>query len=231
MRLAFGIGALLLGISFASAAQSTAPQGSISGVVLDAATEKPIEGAVVTVRSAALVGEQSASTDGNGYFEVTMLPSGVYGLTVARDGYQTFEPGGLDVKSKRMRLKLQLVATEKAAPKAEAPSAAAVPPAPEFDAATMTAPVMLSGPAPEYTAEAMERGVEGTMVLRCVVLTDGSVRGCAVRQGLPFMNRACIDALQARKYKPAMQAGKPVDVTYTFTIRLKLPTAERERLR
>jgi protein TonB len=112
-----------------------------------------------------------------------------------------------------------------AAPRASSSKApeTKIPAAPDFDGATMTAPVMLSGPAPEYTPQAIEQEVEGTMVLRCVVLTDGSVRGCVVKQGLPFMNRACVDALEARRYKPATRNGKPIDVNYTFTIRLKLP--------
>jgi len=87
---------------------------------------------------------------------------------------------------------------------------------------------MLSGPAPEYTSEAIERNVEGTMTLRCVVMATGSVRGCKVSKGLPFMNRSCIEALELRRYKPATQGGKPIDVMFIFNIRLKLPALERE---
>jgi TonB family protein len=207
-------------------AQSAAPQGSVAGVVLDAATQRPIEGATVTAKGAQLVGEQSVTTDPNGFFEITMLPTGIYVLTVSHDGYETFDAGGLDIKSRRVRVKLSIEAQDAAAaPRASSSKApeTKIPAAPDFDGATMTAPVMLSGPAPEYTPQAIEQEVEGTMVLRCVVLTDGSVRGCVVKQGLPFMNRACVDALEARRYKPATRNGKPIDVNYTFTIRLKLP--------
>jgi hypothetical protein len=38
------------------------------------------------------------------------------------------------------------------------------------------------------------------------------------------MNAAVVEALQRRKYKPALARGKPVDVFYTFNIRLKLPS-------
>jgi TonB family protein len=209
-------------------AQSAAPQGSLAGVVLDAATQRPIEGATVTAKGAQLVGEQSVTTDANGFFEITMLPTGIYELTLSREGYATFEPGGLDIKNRRVRVKLSLEA-QQAAPARRASSKrseAKVPAAPDFDAATMTPPAMLSGPAPEYTPQAIEQEVEGTMVLRCVVLADGSVRGCVVKQGLPFMNRACVDALEARRYKPATRNGKPIDVNYTFTIRLELPSAD-----
>lgn len=225
---------LALAFPLTAFAQSTAPQGSLMGVVLDAATQKPLEGATVTARGAQLVGEQSVVTDATGFFEMTMLPSGIYSLTVSRDGYKTFEPGGLDIRTRRVRVKLSLEPQEGSPPRASSSSKASqreVPAAPEFDAATMTAPVMVSGPAPEYTAQAIEQEVEGTMVVRCVVLVDGSVRGCVVKQGLPFMNRAVVDALEARHYKPATRQGKPLDVSYTFTIRLKLPSPDRDSRR
>ena len=37
------------------------------------------------------------------------------------------------------------------------------------------------------------------------------------------MNGAVVGALERRKYQPALAQGKPVDVYYTFNIRLKLP--------
>jgi TonB family protein len=207
-------------------AQSAAPQGSLSGVVLDLATQKPIEGALITAKSAALVGEQSVTTNDAGFFEMTMLPPGTYGLTVSKDGFVTLEPGGLDIKARHTRVKIQLAAGE--APPPPQPVAALEITAPEFDGGSMTAPVMLSGPAPEYTTDALERGVEGTMTLRCVITAQGTVRGCKVTKGLPFMNRACIEALEVRRYKPATQGGKPLDVMFTFNIRLKLPGESRE---
>jgi TonB family protein len=93
----------------------------------------------------------------------------------------------------------------------------------EFNDSTQTAPSMISGPSPVYSEEAIEQGVEGTMSVRCVVNTQGQVHGCIVQKSLPFMDRAVIDALEARKYRPALAQGKPVDVFYTFSVRLKLP--------
>src|SRR5476649_892895 len=106
MRAPF-LGALALFVAPAAVAQSTAPQGSVSGVVLDAATQKPVEGAQVTAKSASLVGEQSATTNESGFFELTMLPPGTYLLSISRDRYATFEPGGLGIKARRTRIKLQ----------------------------------------------------------------------------------------------------------------------------
>ncbi len=209
-RLAFL--AALCGLSTAAFAQGA---GSLTGVVVDASTQAPLPEAVVTVHSPVLLGEQSAVTDAQGGFEMTLLPPGTYVLTVKRDGYQAFEPSGLVLKGKKMRVKLA-IAKEEAPP--PPPGETAV----EFKD-SMTAPAMISGPNPEYTQDAIDRGVEGLMSVRCVVTLEGAVRNCKVLKGLPFMNQAVVAALERRKYKPALSQGKPVDVYYTFNLRLKLP--------
>ncbi len=92
----------------------------------------------------------------------------------------------------------------------------------EFDE-RMTAPEKLGGPDPQYTEKALEREVQGTMIVRCVVTTEGKVFGCRVLKSLPFMDRAVIDALERRRYKPATLGGRPVEVNYNFKITLRLP--------
>ncbi len=86
----------------------------------------------------------------------------------------------------------------------------------------MTSPVKLGGPDPQYTDRALEREVQGTMVVRCVVTTEGRVFDCRVLKGLPFMDRAVIDALERRRYRPATLGGRPVEVNYDFKITLRL---------
>jgi periplasmic protein TonB len=92
----------------------------------------------------------------------------------------------------------------------------------EFDE-RMTQPEKMGGPDPQYTEKAIEREVQGTMVVRCVVTIDGRVHDCRVLKSLPFMDRAVIDALEKRRYKPATLGGRPVEVNYNFKITLKLP--------
>ena len=92
----------------------------------------------------------------------------------------------------------------------------------EFNDA-MTPPRKISGPDPRYTREALEREIEGTMVVKCVVTTQGIVRNCRVLKSLPLMDRAVIDALENRRYTPALLRGRPIEVDYTFNLQLKLP--------
>jgi len=59
--------------------------------------------------------------------------------------------------------------------------------------------------------------------VKCLIGIDGSVRNCRVLQGLPFMDRAAVEALQQQRYKPYLMGGQPVEVDLTFRIRLELP--------
>jgi hypothetical protein len=36
------------------------------------------------------------------------------------------------------------------------------------------------------------------------------------------MDRAVIEALERRRYSPALENGKPVEVSYVFTVKLRL---------
>jgi TonB family protein len=209
MRTVFSAAVLLA----ASGAYAQAP-GSLAGVVVDALTQAPVAEAQVTARGPAMVGEQTVLTDETGAFEMTFLPAGTYALSVKRDGFQPFSPEGLVLKGRKVHVRLAIMPASQAQ--------VIVENALEFNE-SMTAPTMVSGPNPEYTQDAIERGIEGVIQVRCVVTVAGMVRACKVVKGLPYMDRPVIDALQARKYRPALAAGKPVDVFYTFTIRLKLP--------
>ena len=93
---------------------------------------------------------------------------------------------------------------------------------PRFDE-SMTPPLLQSGPPLTYTPQALEQEVEGVMVVECVVTAEGVVRGCRVLKGLPFMDRAVVENLERRRYRPATRGGQPLSVRYVFTIRLDLP--------
>jgi TonB family protein len=210
-----GRSVLLITFALSAGAFAQTAPAVLTGMVVDAATQSPLGDVMVIARSPALPGEQTVVTDSSGAFEMTLLPPGTYSLAVKRDGFQTYSPEGLVLKGGRMRVRIAVLPVATPATL----TAAAV----EFND-TMTAPAMISGPAPEYTADAVDRGVEGNMQVRCIVTAEGQVRACKVVKGLPFMNVAVVDALEQRKYKPAMAQGKAVDVYYTFNIRLKLPS-------
>jgi iron complex outermembrane recepter protein len=86
---------LALLIAGVAIAQGTS---SITGVVTDGSTGKPVVGAVVVVTSPALEGEQTAVTEAGGKFTVPNLPAGDYTLAVQFEGYKPFERSDLALK-------------------------------------------------------------------------------------------------------------------------------------
>jgi protein TonB len=89
---------------------------------------------------------------------------------------------------------------------------------------SMARPVLIWRPEIAYTQEALDHQVEGTMVVRCILRVDGTVRGCRVLKSLPFMREAVLSSLEQARYQPVrLPSGQPVEVIYTFEIKLVLP--------
>jgi TonB family protein len=72
---------------------------------------------------------------------------------------------------------------------------------------------VISKPEPIYTEEARANGVTGTVVLRCVLTTDGVVRHCLIVKALPLgLTEQSINAARKTKFVPAMIDGQPVNM-------------------
>ncbi|OJT26540.1 hypothetical protein BO221_00390 [Archangium sp. Cb G35] len=89
--------------------------------------------------------------------------------------------------------------------------------------AGMAPPQLLAGAQLQYTREALEARVSGTVIARCTITREGEVENCRVIRGLPHMDAAVLDALTSRHYRPVSFQGQPVSVSYTFHVRLELP--------
>jgi protein TonB len=87
----------------------------------------------------------------------------------------------------------------------------------------MTPPKLLSGGQLQYTREALEARVQGTMVVKCIITREGTVEDCRTIKGLPHMERAVRESLATRRYQPVTFQGRPVNVSYVFTVRLQMP--------
>src|SRR6185503_11530453 len=72
------------------AGSSALAQGSgvVTGKVQDAASNKPLGDAVVTLTSPALQGEQTVVSDGSGSYRIPNLPPGDYTLRIDKDSYK-----------------------------------------------------------------------------------------------------------------------------------------------
>ncbi len=87
----------------------------------------------------------------------------------------------------------------------------------------MTRPRQTEGRPPQYSREALEAHIEGLMLVKCVITTEGKLENCRIVKPLPHMERPVLDALAASRWTPVTYQGKPVSVEYVIPVRLVLP--------
>jgi TonB family protein len=90
----------------------------------------------------------------------------------------------------------------------------------------VSAPIVAREVKPQYTADAMRAGVQGTVTLECVVQPDGAVGEVRVKKGLESgLDQEAIKAVKQWRFKPGLKDGKPVAVRVSlemsFTLRDK----------
>ena len=90
----------------------------------------------------------------------------------------------------------------------------------------VVSPVLLIGPKPAYTSEAMRAKIQGVVLLQCVVEPDGSVTRCSVQRSLDKafgLDQEAIKAAQRWRFRPGTRLGEPVAVQVgiemSFTLR------------
>ena len=90
----------------------------------------------------------------------------------------------------------------------------------------MTRPVLIAGADgksyPEYSREAREASIEGIMIVKCVITTEGTVTNCQILKTLPHMDQSVLHWLTGSKYAPVTFQGHPQAVSYVFNFRFKL---------
>ncbi|MFN7979363.1 MAG: TonB family protein [Vicinamibacterales bacterium] len=92
----------------------------------------------------------------------------------------------------------------------------------EYDVGNgVTAPRILRQVKPAYTSEAMRAKVQGEVLLRCVVLPDGSVGRVEIVKSLDNvfgLDQEAIKAARQWKFVPGTRLGEPVAVRVTIAL-------------
>jgi TonB family protein len=84
-------------------------------------------------------------------------------------------------------------------------------------------PVLIHKVQPDYTKAAQRAKIEGKVILRAVVTTDGMAHGFEVVQKLdPGLDLKAIDAVTKWRLRPGMRDGSPVAVLATFEVNFRL---------
>lgn len=75
-----------------------------------------------------------------------------------------------------------------------------------------------------YPAIAQENGIQGRVVVQCVINKDGSVSDVQVLQGVdPSLDKEALRVVSTMpRWTPGKQRGKPVRVRYTLPITFRL---------
>ena len=108
-----------------------------------------------------------------------------------------------------------------APPASPAPAAASTPaPLPEDDYRPAQ---LLKGKRPLYPPKAARNRIQGTVVVRFEVDEEGKVKKARISRGIEDLNNAALDAVRAWKFRPAIKAGRAVQVTLEAPVTFELP--------
>ena len=66
--------------------------------------------------------------------------------------------------------------------------------------------------APAYPAKAKKKHIEGTVKLRAIIATDGSVQHLEIEEGDPILAESALKAVKQWAYEPLTFDGKPMEV-------------------
>ncbi|MBI2678093.1 MAG: energy transducer TonB [Candidatus Koribacter versatilis] len=80
---------------------------------------------------------------------------------------------------------------------------------------------------PQYPAEALERAVEGDVMIDIVVGADGNVAEATVLSGHPLLNDAALDAIKQWTFEPMTVDGAPAETQTKIRVRFSLSTARQ----
>jgi protein TonB len=83
-------------------------------------------------------------------------------------------------------------------------------------------PARVTFVAPVYPAIAKLSRVEGDVGLEATIDETGRVTKVVVRQSVPLLDKAAIEAVSLWRYTPTILNGEPVAVILTVTVRFKI---------
>lgn len=91
----------------------------------------------------------------------------------------------------------------------------------------MSRPTVLEKIAPAYPAACMDAGIEGRVIVECLVTRNGTVMGAtALRSPDPALGEAAVAAVSGWKFAPAMRDGKAVDAVIRIPVEFTLEKVE-----
>jgi protein TonB len=75
---------------------------------------------------------------------------------------------------------------------------------------------------PVYPPIAKTAGVQGAVLIKAVISTEGRIEQAQVVSGSPWLSKAALDAIQQWRYRPYFLNDKPVEVETEITVMFNL---------
>ena len=75
---------------------------------------------------------------------------------------------------------------------------------------------------PKYPREALEKGLEGDVILQATIDRKGNIASLNVAKGDPILAEAAMEAVKKWKYRPYVLNGEPVEVLTTIKIQFHM---------
>jgi len=79
-------------------------------------------------------------------------------------------------------------------------------------------PTKIRDVSPKYPKDAMRGGLEGLVVLECIIDAKGRVVQSRTLKGIPPLSDAAAEAVKKWRYAPTMLNGAPVPIVMTVTV-------------
>jgi protein TonB len=86
----------------------------------------------------------------------------------------------------------------------------------------VSAPAKLRHVDPVYPELAKRAGVQGIVIIECVIDRDGRVARTRVLRSIPLLDAAAVAAVEQWRYRPTLLNGVPVQVRMTVTVHFNL---------
>jgi TonB family protein len=193
---------------------------SLTGTIYDAS------GAVVPNAALTLAGTdgstQNATAGEAGQFSFQAAP-GTYRLEVRSPGFMLLNSNVRLEGDRVMPVFLRVGMVTETLEVAASGSPQPTPPRRVRVGGNVTPVKALSMTRPVYPASARERGIQGTVTLRCVILKDGSPASITPALDTdPELIEAATATVRQWRYQPALLNGQPVETEALVTINYKL---------
>jgi TonB family protein len=211
-------------------AQASKPASSVSGTVFD------VSGAVVPNASVLFTNEdggnqETVRANAAGEYRLASLPAGTYSVEVRAPGFKMYQKHGV-VLNTGVPETVDVMLNVGAVSETLEVVGKGARPAPVASGAPRRIRVggnvqmtrLLYQPKPVYPPELQAAGIEGTVLLRAVISTQGTLIGLSVINTAvdADLAKAAMDSVSQWRYSPTLLNGMPVEVATTISINFHL---------